>query len=732
VRPKNRYTYKSSTCIVETQYTSVLNYADFIKKSSPSDKVIALAGNPNVGKSTVFNGLTGMKQHTGNWPGKTVATAQGSYKYKGENYVLVDLPGTYSIAANSADEEVARDFICFGQPDVTVVVTDATCLERNLYLTLQVLEITSNVVLCVNLIDEAKNKQINVDLKKLSDILGIPVVGTNARDGKGLDALISAIYDVAKNGVDSNKVIKIKYNEEIESSIESIKSYFDNKNALKTNPRWLALRILENDSSLIKSIWEYCRSNFHINFEENELLYALIKRVRQKLYSMDIDTPALRDEIASEMFKLSEEIYKEVVSLGNTKYHHRDLKIDRILTSRKFGIPIMLALLATILWITIKGANYPSELITTFLFWLQGKFTIFFQWIEAPPWLHGLLIEGVYRTLAWVVSVMFPPMAIFFPLFTLLEDLGYLPRVAFNLDNYFKKACAHGKQILTMCMGFGCNCVGVTGCRIIDSPREKLIAIITNNFVPCNGRFPTLIAVIAMFFAGAISGPFNSVLSALLLTGVIVFGIIMTLIISKILSKTLLKGLPSSFTLELPPYRVPQIGKVIVRSVFDRTLFVLGRAVTIAMPAGLLLWIMANNYVGDTSLLVYCANVLDPFAQMIGLDGFILLAFILGLPANEIVIPIIIMSYINAGALIDLSSLDQLRELLVSNGWTWLTGLCVMLFSLMHWPCGTTLWTIKKETKSLKWTLVSFLVPTLTGLAVCFIVANIVRLLGLV
>ncbi|HPU21666.1 MAG TPA: nucleoside recognition domain-containing protein, partial [Thermoclostridium caenicola] len=331
----------------------------------------------------------------------------------------------------------------------------------------------------------------------------------------------------------------------------------------------------------------------------------------------------------------------------------------------------------------------------------------------------------------WVVSVMLPPMAIFFPLFTLLEDLGYLPRVAFNLDNFFKKACAHGKQALTMCMGFGCNAAGVVGCRIIDSPRERLVATITNNFVPCNGRFPTLIAIITMFFAGMLSGPFQSIVSTLILTGVIILGIIMTLVISRLLSRTILKGLPSSFTLELPPYRKPQVGRIIVRSILDRTLFVLGRAVMVAAPAGLIIWAMANIHAGGMSLLSHSANFLDPFARLFGMDGYILMAFILGFPANEIVIPILIMSYMAEGSMMEFESLIQLRELLVANGWTWLTAICVMLFSLMHWPCSTTCLTIRKETQSWKWTLVSILVPTLTGLCVCFVVANGARLLGL-
>ncbi len=380
---------------------------------------------------------------------------------------------------------------------------------------------------------------------------------------------------------------------------------------------------------------------------------------------------------------------------------------------------------------TISGANYPSSFLAKGLFWLEDRLSALFAWAGAPAWLHDLTVKGAYRTLAWVVSVMLPPMAIFFPLFTLLEDLGYLPRIAFNLDRFFKKSCAHGKQALTMCMGFGCNAAGVIGCRIIDSPRERLIAIMTNCYVPCNGRFPTLIAIIAMFFAANAAGFARPVISALILTGVIVLGVCMTLLVSRILSKTILKGLPSSFTLELPPYRKPQIGRVIVRSVFDRTLFVLGRAATVAAPAGLVIWILANIHVVGGSLLSRAAEFLDPFARLMGLDGFILMAFVLGFPANEIVLPIIIMSYMSAGSIIELGSLNQLRALLIEHGWTWLTAVCVMLFSLMHWPCGTTCWTIGKETQSVKWTAISILVPTLTGIAVCLMVAGAARLLGL-
>ncbi|NLB52043.1 MAG: ferrous iron transport protein B, partial [Syntrophomonadaceae bacterium] len=679
--------------------------------SKPDEKVIALAGNPNVGKSTVFNSLTGMNQHTGNWPGKTVVNAQGKYRYKDKNFILVDIPGTYSIMANSVEEEVARDFICFGGPDVTVIVTDATCLGRNLNLVLQVLEITSDVVVCVNLLDEAKRKKITVNLEELSRHLGVPVIGTSASKGKGLNDLMDAVFDVANKNT-AVSPLKIKYDWPVEKAINIVEPHVKALLENQFDSRWVALRLLEGDTVLLKSLQKHLKMDLLQDF----MMVRKVSEAREILRKAGLDQDSLRDNIVSHIVYMTDKICSAAVTYNNEKYDLTDRKIDSVLTSGIFGIPIMIGLLGVIFWLTITGANYPSNWLAAFLFWIQDHLTALFIRAGIASWVHGVLVLGIYRTLAWVVSVMLPPMAIFFPLFTLLEDLGYLPRVAFNLDNYFKKACAHGKQALTMCMGFGCNAAGVIGCRIIDSPRERVIATITNSFVPCNGRFPTLIAIITMFFAGVVSGPFQSVVSTLLLTSVIVFGIVMTFFISKVLSKTILKGLPSSFTLELPPYRKPQIGRVIIRSVVDRTLFVLGRAVMIAAPAGLVIWVMANINADGVSLLAYCAGFLDPFARLLGMDGYIIMAFILGFPANEIVVPIIIMSYITTGNIVELASLDQLRQLLVSHGWTWLTAVCVMLFSLMHWPCGTTCWTIKKELQSWKWAVISFLIPTITGM----------------
>ncbi len=697
-----------------------------IKKKNESDKIVALAGNPNVGKSTVFNELTGLKQHTGNWPGKTVTNAQGYCEYKNQGYVLVDLPGCYSLMAHSAEEEVARDFICFEKPDAVIVVCDATCLERNLNLVLQTLEITQKVVVCVNLLDEAKKKKIDVNLKVLSQKLGVPVVGASARSGEGLGELMQAVSEVFVTPQNHNaEKIKIQYPSYLENAIALLKPVVSSQFNETIDSRWLSIKILEADNSFVDSI----NKNTNFDIFNNEHILKITSQFKSTLIEKNISEQKLKDDIAAGLINTAEEICSGVVTHRNKFYNFSDRKLDNIIASKKIGFPLMFIMLLAIFWITLSGANYPSQLLSKFLFWIEGHLLNFFIAIGTPKFVYEMLVLGVYRVLAWVVSVMLPPMAIFFPLFTLLEDVGYLPRVAFNLDKIYKKCNACGKQALTMCMGFGCNAVGVTGCRIIDSPRERLIAIITNNFVPCNGRFPTLIALITMFFVGTSTGLLQSLYSAVLLTAIIILGIAMTFIVSKLLSKTILKGVPSSFTLELPPYRKPQIGKVIIRSIRDRTLFVLGRAVSVAAPAGLLIWLFANITVNDMSVLSHCANFLNPFAKLIGMDGVILFAFILGLPANEIVIPIIIMSYMANGNIVQIENLSVLKQLLVDNGWTWVTAVSVMLFSLMHWPCSTTCLTIKKETESWKWTAVSIVVPTVIGVVVCFAFSNIADLI---
>lgn len=685
-----------------------------IKKQSPGDKIIALAGNPNVGKSTVFNALTGLNQHTGNWPGKTVANAQGYCKSEKHSYVLVDIPGTYSLMAHSAEEEIARNFICFSSPDAVAVVCDATCLERNMNLVLQTLEISSNVIVCVNLMDEAKRKKINIDLKKLRDRLGVPVIGVTARKKKSLKRLLDAL-DLTCEQKTANTPYIMKYSPEIESAIALVEPEVKRLSQGKINSRWLSLKLLDGDSSLIKEICA-CLGD---NFLKNPALFAALDKAKAALENAGIKPQNLKDNTVSAIVAAAEKICDGAVTYEKKQYSERDRRLDRLLTGKLTAYPVMLLLLGFIFWLTITGANYPSELLSRLFAFIGDKLNAAFIALNAPMWLHGALIDGVYKVLTSVIAVMLPPMAIFFPLFTLLEDSGYLPRIAYNLDRPFKRCNACGKQALTICMGFGCNAAGIVGCRIIDSPRERLLAVLTNNFIPCNGRFPMLISIITMFFVTSAAGGFSSFISVAVLTLAIVFAVGITLLVTKLLSKTLLKGVPSSFTLELPPYRRPQIGKVLVRSVFDRTLFVLGRAASVAAPAGLIIWLMANVTVSGSSLLSICSDFLDPLGRLMGLDGVILFAFILGFPANEIVVPIIMMSYLSAGTLQNAYGLAEMHSLFVSNGWSIVTAVCFIIFTLMHWPCSTTLLTVKKETGSLKWTVLAAALPTAIGIALC-------------
>ena len=761
------------------------------------DYVVALAGNPNTGKSTVFNALTGLRQHTGNWPGKTVTRAEGGFGYGGDRYKLVDLPGTYSLLSSSLDEETARDFILFGRPDVTVIVVDATRLERNLNLALQVLEITDRAVVCLNLMDEARRKGLTVDARRLARDLGVPVVATAARSGEGLEELNRVVAEVATGTYRCRPQRVGGRSPALSDATRRLSGAVQDAFPALPNPQWVALRLLDGDRALAAAVESGSLAELVDQEATDEadgpgsrgVAAASPGRSRRAADSPasfgsvgaavgQADGPAMRGRAADAVppvaaepaartavlelagrlrwrvgrnfhQALTEAVYAEAARIadravsrdGERRRFDFDARLDRLVTSRVFGFPLMLLMLTVVFWLTIAGANVPSSMLATLLIdtvhplLKQAAAALGLAW-----WLDGLLIDGVYLATAWVVAVMLPPMAIFFPLFTLLEDFGYLPRVAFNLDRMFHRVGAHGKQALTMAMGWGCNAAAVVSTRIIDSPRERLIAIVTNNFSLCNGRWPTQILVASIFIGGMVPAHVAGAVSALSVVAVAVLGVLLTFAVSWFLSRTVLRGEASAFSLELPPYRPPRVLQTIYTSIIDRTLIVLWRAVIFAAPAGAVIWLLSNVRAGEASLAERLIGALDPFGVALGLTGIILVAYIIAIPANEIVIPTILMLTVlvagvpgvgaGAGVMFELDSEAATAGVLEAGGFTLLTAVCLMLFSLVHNPCSTTLYTIWKETRSVRWTAVSALLPVALGFVLCFAVAQVWRALS--
>ncbi len=702
------------------------------------DFVIALAGNPNTGKSTLFNALTGLRQHTGNWPGKTVVRAEGAFAFGESKYKVVDLPGTYSLLSTSTDEEVARNFILFGRPDVTLMVVDATRLQRNLNLVLQILEITDRAILCLNLMDEAKRHGIHINVRALSRELGIPVVPMVARKREGLPELLQMIDEVAKGKYvckpRRTKINKASVARAVEQLQQALQKYFP----AVPNLRWVALRLLEGDQSVMDAVARGELGDYYATLpQKTEEVLGLAQELRWQLGPNFYD--ALMESLFSETAKIADKV---VQYEGQKEAFSLDKTIDRIVTSRLWGFPIMLALLALVFWLTIVGANYPSQLLADVLVEQGHPFLRNLALsLGLPAWLTGLLIDGAYLSAAWVVSVMLPPMAIFFPLFTLLEDFGYLPRVSFNMDRLFKRVGAHGKQALTMSMGFGCNAAGVVATRVIDSPRERLIAIITNNFSLCNGRWPLQILLATVFIGAVVPAHWAGLVSAAAVVGVALLGIFLSLLVSWGLSRTVLRGEASAFSLELPPYRPPRILETLYTSFIERTLIVLWRAVVFALPAGMLIWLVANVQIGGLSPAEHFIRFTNPIALLFGLNGVILLAYLVAIPANELVIPTILMLTVmhigmegagaGQGVLFELEDAQSIASILKAGGWTLLTAVNVMLFSLLHNPCSTTIYTIYKETGSWRWTALATFLPIAMGLMLCFFVTQLVLLVGI-
>lgn len=579
---------------------------------------VALAGNPNVGKSTLFNRLTGLRQHTGNWPGKTVGVATGRFFYQETQFELVDLPGTYGLSGGSEDERIAAEYISEGSADWTVVVCDGVALERSLILALQIRAMTANMVLCVNLMDEAKRMGIQIDSNRLSNMLGVPVILTSASRNKGIEQLLHILRHPPEE----------------------------------------------------KEPFKLCCNN----------VVCMAERIASACVTRTGEIPSWRHNL------------------------------DKILVSKTLGIPILLSILFLVVWITVWGANIPSAFLQSLMD--QGYEGLQRVFSCGPSWLRGILLDGAYTTAARVLSVMLPPMAIFFPLFTLLEDIGYLPRMAFLLDGGMRRCGGCGKQALTMCMGLGCNAVGVTGCRIIESSRERLLAILTNAMIPCNGRFPTLILLARLLIPG--TG------AAFLVAAFVVLGALIAMLTSGVLSKTALKHTESFYLMEIPPLRRPRFFQVLIRSLLDRTLGISLRAVAVAAPAGMLLWILGNG-----GMLGKMGEALEPFAILLGMNGAMLLGFFLSLPANELLIPVYLMVTTGAGSFIGLGEPKEMLMLLTVEN-----ILCTMMFTLFHWPCATTILTIYKETKSYKKTAAAVFLPTAVGCMVCLILHFLIQYFG--
>ena len=656
------------------------------------NKNILLCGNPNVGKSSIFNMLTHSHEHTGNWTGKTVKLA--SKKIIGTSYTLIDLPGIYSLSSLSEEEVVAKNSLMFDDYEKIIYVVDASNLEKNLNLLLQILQINKNVILCINMIDELDNKKIDLDTEKLSKILNIKVVKCSTYKNIGINKLIEAL--------DQNYYCKFNYSfsEDIENKIKEVYNLLPDG----FNNRYMCISMLNKDKRIVNDIKE----KYGIDLENKEI----------NDYLSNVNSENISDEISVKINNISKNICKSVYKRNNKKSYF----LDKLFFNKLSTILIMFLIMFGIFFITIILANYPSDFLGNVFTKLENIIYQFCVNTNIPKIIYEPLLFGIYRVVTFIISVMFPPLVIFFILFTYAEESGILPRIAFNFDKICSKCGCHGKQSLTMCSGFGCNACAVVGSRIIDSKRDRIIAILTNSFIPCNGRFPMIIAIITMF----LSCSSNKVLISIYLCLFVLFAVIMSFLTSFILSKTILKGYTGFFVLEIPEYKKVKISKILKNSFIYKSLSILKKAVIVSIPAGLIIWIFTNTNINGNSLFYIFSNFLNPLGKMIGLDGVILLSFILAFPANEIVLPIIIAGYLGSNNVSLISDYLSIKNILVANGWTILTAVSTILFSIMHFPCGTTLSTIKSEIGS-KWAIYAFLIPLVSGIIFLFLLNIIVK-----
>jgi ferrous iron transport protein B len=673
--------------------------------------VVGLAGNPNVGKSAIFNTLTGGRQHVGNWPGKTIERAEGDFRHGEWQIHLVDLPGTYSLAAQSPEEIVARDYILSDEPDVIVDIVDATCLERNLNLTLQSLELTGKVVVALNLMDEVRRQGWEIDTEALEEALGVPVIPTVAVEGEGLPELVEEVVAVAKGQLRTEPV-SVDYGVTIEGYIQDLEADLDSL-GIDGQSRWLALRLLEDDPEIVQAFQKGDLAHFCLREDaapaSPEALRAVLRRAARL---REATHPDARIEIVRRRYELAHEVTHRVARHLRPMETSLTERMDRIITHRIWSCPIMLAILVGVLWITIQGANIPSSWLGSAFAWLAEVTRDLLLSINAPWWVVGSLVDGLIVGTGTVIAVMLPPMIIFFTAFNLLEDIGFIPRVAFNLDRLMRAVGSQGKHTLVAMMSFGCNVTGVLSSRIIEGPKDRIVAIVTAPLVLCNGRFGAGLALIILFFG-------NRALQMTLIYLFISVGAM--LLATWILNRLLFRREPGGFVMELPPFRTPKWGQVIWRTLVHQVGHTMGRAIMIAAPATLLIWLLGNLPPGaafEQTAIGQLVRVLAPLGQALGLTGEMLVALLFTLPAKEIVVSSLAMTYGLQSTLADSQAvLDYLAQT-----WTTLVAFSFLTFYMLYLPCLVTVWAIWKETRSLKWTIVSLLLPLMMASAITFFI----------